>query len=262
MDESIRKQLHDRLDQILDRRSAIEPEQENALLPYLHYTPLAVKREDAHALWIAVIALAKDILGDFVRTAAIDRLYDHESEQRQLLKGWFLDLYPLLFTSPQTTLAIAPKSELTVFDVIDALSALDAGEIRPLFLANTGKARRANRWSLANRKLEALVWKRRLRALGHAEKAANFEITKAFGEQWDTIRKWKTQCQDILGSAEVESRLSYAGSPADYYLKKPPGGLFGGLKLDPVVGLNTAGAAYRSEVARSAELSKRKARVA
>jgi hypothetical protein len=145
---------------------------------------------------------------------------------------------------------------------MDALRALDAGEIRAVFVAKTGKNRRANRWTLARTKLEALAWKKRLLALGYAEKAANFEITKAFGEQWDTIRKWRVQCEQILGADHVRATLDYAGGASDVYMRPATGGMFAAAKVAPLTNLESAGTAYRAELRRSGELSKRKSRAA
>lgn len=267
MHESARAKFHERLDEILDRRFELEPPINSlgklAGLPaILPGAVPAVSPDVARHLWVATIALARDALGDAVRAAAVPRLYKEDTEQRGLLQSWLSDLWPLLNAPSWTILGISPKRELTVFEVMDALSALDAGEIRPLFVANTGKNRRANRWSIASAKLEALIWKKRLRALGFAEKAANFEVTMAFGEQWDTIRKWRTQCEQILGEAHVRVALDYAGSSRDVYVRQPQGGLFASVKRDPLKSLQTAGSAYRSEIQRSAELSKRKSRAA
>lgn len=259
MDDSTRRTLHERLDAILDRRCEIEPPPQNALGALAPWSPTSsAEHSGARQLWLATIDLAKDVLGDSIRRGALRRLYEEDRQQRKLLQSWILDLWPLVHTEPQTILAIAPKREFTIFEVMDALSALDAGEIRSLFKANTGKHRRPNRWSVARAKLEALAWKKRLRALGYAEKAANFEVTLAFGEQWDTIRKWKPQCEQILGAVHVQVSLDHAGSSQDYYVKPPQGGFLGAIKADPLKSLQSAGNAYREELRRSVELAKRK----
>ena len=265
MHDDRRRELHDILDRILDLRGLIQMPT-NARAGYLPGAgpPPSVLVEDARVVWKAAIALAADIMGDAVRASALRRLYSSDAEQREVFRSWLRDLYPLLHTRPQTLLSIVPQRELTLFEVMDAISALDAGEIRPLFLANTGKNRRANRWSLARAKLEALTWKRRLRALGYAEKSANFEVTLAFGEQWDTIRKWKAQCEQILGPIHVEVALEHAGSRSDHYVHPPVGigGALSHLGIDPMRSLKLAGSAYRTELSRSAQLTKRKPRAA
>jgi hypothetical protein len=265
MDERVRCRMHERLDTILDSRAELEPAVPNALsaLAGLPQPPSAIAPGAARELWRAVIALARDLMGDAVRAAAISRLYKDDSEQRKVLQAWLNDLWPLIHAPSSTILGRAPFRELSIFEVMDALSALDAGEIRPLFVANTGKNRRANRWSIARAKLEALMWKKRLRTLGYAEKAANFEVTKAFGEQWDTVRKWTAQCEQILGTEQVEALLDFAGSSRDLYTRKASsGGMLGSYRPDPLKSLELAGAAYRAEIQRSAELSKRKCRAA
>ena len=261
MDQSKRQELHRELDEILDRRAVlVHQEPTSGLFGSLLRSGPDIDYFEARGILVRVVALAREIMGNTVRRSAFARLYDDDSEQRALLRSWLLDLWPLIEAQYYTVLGIAPKSELTPFDVIDGLSALDAGEIRPLFLANTGKNRRANRWSLAHTKLEALVWKERLRALGHREKDANFHITTAFGEQWDTIRKWKSQCEQILGSDHVRSALHLALMDLGIYARSTPAGMFGSLKLDPLKSLETAGRSYKAERERSAALSKAKNR--
>jgi len=265
MDDVTREKLHARLDEILDRRAEIEPPESpdrvnylGALSGYAPSTP-EVPPADARELFSAMIELARDALGDQVRRSGLWRHYSNPAQQRKIVKSWLDELWPIINAPPQSALTIAPQSELTVFDLMDAISALDAGEIRPMFVANTGRNRRANRWSLAQTKLEALAWKRRLLALGYREKAANFEITKAFQEQWDTIRKWQPQCEAILGRSHVAVSLGHAASTADYYVR-PRSGLFGPVRPDPIKSLQSAGDRYRAELNRSAELSKRKGR--
>lgn len=256
----MRRELHDQLDRLIDARGSIEIKRTNTLgslitgLKAFDVTDAAAARK----LYTEAIEFAGGVMGEVIRDAAIIRTYDDESEQRRLLQGWLADLSPLLKASPFALLGIAHRRELTVFEVLDALSALDAGEIQPIFAANTGKNRRANRWSVAKAKLDALAWKQRLIAIGYKEKAANYEITVAFGEQWDTIRRWRPQCEEILGKAHVAFHLEYAGSSRDFYVKR--GGLFGFRRPDPLQSLRTAGEGYKNERSRSAELSKRKSR--
>jgi hypothetical protein len=262
VDDELRQSLHDRLDHLLDQRSRIEsPHPVNALgAMYAGVFPNAIEpknRQRARSLFLESVRLARDTLGDGIIRAGLPRTYTVESEQRDLLRGWLRVFHPLLQPWPAVWAVEPDTKELSVFDVLDSLSALDAGEIRPIFAANKGKNRRANRWSLARTKLEALVWKKRLRALGYEEKAANYEITVAFGEQWDTIRKWKVQCEQTLGESHVSAALDYAGSDIDGYLRKTDG-MLGGSSLNASFGLKTAGENYRNELRRSADLSKRK----
>jgi hypothetical protein len=201
VDDATRANMHVRLDKILDRRGQVEPVHPlNSLAALLPTIPVDGDPVASNVLFREGVELLRDVLGESVRATALQRRFTSDDEQRRILRGWVNLLWPLLHVTPSTVLGIAPQQELSVFEVLDALSALDAGEIRPLFVANTGKNRRANRWSLARAKLEALAWKKRLVALGHSEKDASYQVTVAFGEQWDTIRKWKRQCEQILGS--------------------------------------------------------------
>jgi hypothetical protein len=259
-----RRSLHDRLDQILDESSRIGGWSRPTSLAEIVVQSACEAglsweaRRKARELISEVASLASDVVGQSVISVGLPRVYARDGEQRELLREWLSILYPLLEPPVLPSGARAEgKHELSIFDVMNALSALDAGEVQPIFVPRKGKNRRANRWSLGRAKLEALVWKKRLRSLGYAEKAANHEITIAFGEQWDTVRKWKTQCEQILGESHVYAALIMAGSAMDRYVKRKQG-VFGAPALNPMKGLQEAGEKYRSEVLRSAELSKRK----
>lgn len=262
MDEATRQKLHDQLDKLLDAREGVDAAARSSLNALAPFFPEPVDEALAGRVFWAGVALARDALGDVIRRAALKRTYERTSEQRHLLQEWLSMLWPLVHVQSLPALGIGPRpKEFTIFDAMDALSALDAGEIRPAFVANTGKNRRANRWTLARTKLEALAWKKRLVALGYADKAANFEVTKAFGEQWDTIRKWMLQCEQILGAEHVRATLDYAGGPGDLYIQPSIVGMFAaGATPDPLEKLELAGAVYRAELKRSSELSKRKSR--
>lgn len=262
VDEAIRRSLHQRLDLILDLRGEVEVlVSPNALGGLLGNQFQQVRSDNAaRQVFDEAVELARDTLGEAIRRAGLRRTYQRGDEERMVLRSWLIAVAPLINVQPSTVLALAPDSELALIDVVDSLSALDAGEIRPIFMANTGKNRRANRWSLARTKLNALIWKKRLLALGHAEKSANYEITKAFGEQWDTMRRWKVQCEQILGTHYVKWQLEHAGSAGDIYLRTSPHPQFGNWKPDPADGLKREGDAYQHELRRSAELSKRKSR--
>ena len=259
-DDLMRRALHEQLDLLLDTRDAIEVPIEN-YLGRLNCGPHEVSDSwAATKLYVGTIAFTREILGQAVISAAIPRIYEEEKDQRGILLTWLMYVLPLIDAPPQTILALAPLTELTIHDVLNALSALNAGEIQPMFRANTGKNRRANRWTLARAKLQALVWKKRLEALGHTGKSANYEVMVAFGEQWDTIRRWRGQCKEILGDSYVEFILSLAGNSNDLYVKPPRGGMFGGWRPDPMGDLCRAGESYRTELRRSADLSKGKGR--
>ena len=262
MDEAARQALHQELDRILDRRE--EFEKQHPLNALLGITPADINpigspgQIKASTLFGDAVALASNTLGRSIQQVAIAAGYERDADQRPILKYWLSMLIPLIYSPRSFSILSANKKELNAFDVLNALSALDAGEVMPLVRPYTGRNRRKNHWSLAKAKLGALAWKKRLRALGYAEKDANFRITVAFAEQWDTIRRWQTQCISILGAPMVEATLDFAGSAGDPYLEKPSG-IFGAVaKLDPLKALESAGQDYQTEKRRAAELSPRK----
>jgi hypothetical protein len=259
IDEELRCSLHKRLDELLDKRSALEPDKPLNTLGQLltHHSSLAATGPAARPLVYEVAELARDVIGDDLREAALGSVSEEQKRPREILRGWLALVLPLLRQRPN--LGVLP-GHLTIYGVLEALSALDAGEIQPIFKANTGKNRRANRWSIARTKLEALTWKKRLLAMGVHDKEASFRVTVAFGEQWETIRKWKPQCIEILGESLVRWELHFAGDHNDPYVHPDRFGMFGARRPSPEEGLQTAGARYQHERARSAELSRRKAR--
>jgi hypothetical protein len=213
----------------------------------------------ANLIFRETLIFAAEVMGDRIRAAAVPRSYNDKVEQRGVLRSWLFKLSPNLSVRPGVLAGLMPGKHLTVFSVMDALSALDAGETQDIFKPNTGKNRRANRWSLSRAKLDALAWKKRLVALGRTEKEANYEVMVAFKEQWDTIRKWKVQCEAALGEDHVHSELTFAGGPMDPYISQARNGMFGGAP-NVAQGLSNAGKAYRHELSQSAKLSKRKGR--
>ena len=264
MDDAAREALHRELDRILDRRAELELRHPlNALLgvaPTDRNPVGSPGHRMASELFTDAITLASDMLGAITKQVALGASYDRDAEQRPILKRWLNMLVPLIYSPPPFSLVSAGKRVLTVFDVQNALSALDAGEVMPLLRPFRGRNRRKNHWSLARAKLGALMWKKRLRALGYGEKDANFRITVAFGEQWDTIRRWQAQCESILGLPTVRASLGFVGKPGDPYLEGSRTGMIGMSQLDPLKALEMAGADYQQEKRRAAELSPRKSR--
>lgn len=260
VDPELRRRLHERLDEVLDQRSALEPEASINTLGQLaaHYAGNASDGVKARPLFFQVAELARDIIGENLRNAVLLSVSVERKRPREIVKDWLALVHPLLTQWP----ALGAPTKVTVYDVLDGLSALDAGEIQPLFKANTGKNRRPNRWSMARTKLEALIWKKRLLAMGVHDKEASFRVTVAFGEQWETIRKWRPQCESILGEEHVKLELYFAGSDSDPYVgvKRARTGMFANHSIDPEESLLAAGASYQRERVRAAELSKRKQR--
>jgi hypothetical protein len=251
-----RARLHADLDWLMDAVDALEPDSQEAPLDNgLAYllagnTPPPAPTLHSQDLLSCAVGLVRQVLGERVLTAALELPVTKSESERRQLRHWLHSFSSLLIRSN----GYSPGPNL-YFGIMDALSALEAGEIRPIFKANTGRNRKANIWTLATCKLEALAWKKRLVALGHHEKSANYEVTQAFREQWDTIRRWLGQCERVLGRDRVVFMLHHAGGPSDAYVHSRKGMIGRRPPLDPVKGLSDAGARYRNELARTAELS-------
>lgn len=261
VDDELRRSLHKRLDDLLDRRSALEVVEPVNTLGQLaaHYVTTTSIAARSRPLIYEAAKLARDLVGENLQDAALRSEPEEQKRPRELVRRWLELVLPLLKQRPHFG---SLQKKLTIYDVLDGLSALDAGEIQPIFKANTGKNRRANRWTLARTKLSALAWKKRLLAMGVPEKEASFRVTVAFEEQWETIRKWKSQCEDILGEDHVKWDLHFAGDDTDPFIHPPPSrsGMFANSRIDPEQALAAAGAGYVRERKRAAELSKRKGR--
>ncbi len=262
VNEELRSSLHKRLDDLLDKRSSLEPDEPLNTLGRLvaYHEGEGADRARARPFVYQVAELARDVVGENLRNAALRSTIEEQKRPRDVVKKWLALAHPLLSRRP----SVGMFPSITIYDVIDGLSALDAGEIQPLFKANTGKNRRPNRWSKARTKLDALAWKKRLVAMGVHDKEASFRVTVAFGEQWETIRKWRAQCEEILGKTHVDWELYYAGGETDPFLQPSPStsGMFANSpRISPEEALSGAGAKYQRERTRAAELSKRKSRL-
>lgn len=260
-----RARLHEQLDAILDARQQLETANDipgyNALLgAYLSFADLSTKPigQAASALMTKMSSLAAEAMGIPLRCAAFQIPANGPKGQRAALKSWLNNLEPILSLPQPTILGSAPDCYLTDFDVYIALSALDAGEVQSIFQPEKRGNRRANNYSLSTARLSALEWKRRLLALEYSEGDANNAITAAYGEQWDTVRKWEASCRATLGDAHVDVFLNRAKTEAKTRFR--PTGIFGsGLSAVPDR-LARAGDVYKHEKKKAAELSRAKKR--
>ena len=246
LSQADRDYLHRLLDNLIDE---VQDHSPNALRAF---PTLAGK--GAPGLLNSALNLVRFTLTEPILIEALDKPAKTALQQREQLKHWLFALRPLLSRSWLS----GHSTGLEPFEVMDALSALGAGEVQPIFQAQRGKNRRANHWTLARRKLQAVVWKKRLLALGKHEKEANHELTVAFGEQWDTMRKWKSQAERILGSDHVAVHLSMAGGDHDPYLHGTKGLIGKRPPYDAKLGLMQAGSEYRAELQRAAGLNEKK----
>lgn len=80
-------------------------------------------------------------------------------------------------------------------------------------LPSQGKrSSRLNTYRLAHHQVRALAWAELFRERGVAPSAYQGQIALAFGETWETIRKWRSKLRERLGSAEVDERIWFASS--------------------------------------------------
>ncbi len=261
-----RQRLHAKLDAVIDTRAQIEAEAQitppNALslgLSYAHLstTPIGARSRD---LVTEAASLVAEAVGEPLRCAAFQTPANDGPGQRTALRDWLSLLTPILDLPVPTILGSAPDQYLEERTVWLGLRALDVGEVWTIFEPGKRGNRPANLYSLSLARLGALQWKRRLLSLGYSEGDANREITAAFGEQWDTIRKWESSCSATLGDYFVSSGLKRA--EFDEKGRSRPNGMFASHYQAPLERLQSAGSRYRHEKRRAAELSPAKQRAA
>lgn len=266
-DISWQQRLHAKLDAIIALRAKLEEEAgvgtPKAIamgLSYAHLatTPVAPK---ARVLMREAAALAADAVGEPLRCAAFQMPANDGAGQRAALREWLSVLDPILDLPRPTFFSSTADQILEEHVVWLGLRALDVGEVREIFQPRNRGNRPANSFSLSIARLTALEWKRRLMSLGYSEGDANREITAAFGEQWDTIRKWEASCGSTLGEAFVAASLRRAEHD-EKARADAPGGLFGARRQTSLERLRFHGEQYKVEKRRAAELSPAKQRAA
>jgi hypothetical protein len=257
-DRHWRSGLHAELDALLDARTAFQAQNNIApsLMPgfdlqlsaaHLSQTPAG---DEARNLLERAIKLAASVLGTSIRSAALQKPANSPSEERLRLLRWLGFLKPIIDTPAPTLLGGAPDAYLTYGKVFMALTALDYGEVQDIFTpANKGN-RPANIASLTWARMDALRWKVRLKRLGVRDGEANLAISNAFGTTWDTIRKWRKSCEDVLGKVAVVTCLELAKDVSRYKPSPVRVRLFG--KPDPLADLELDGRLYQAELKRAA----------
>ena len=259
-----RRVLHEKLDAIIDRSADFEAraDVQPSAFGFASYAYLAKSpfRRDAQGLLRAATELAAEATGVPVRAAALQAPANDGPGQRAALREW-LNAFDPLTQLPQPTIMGNDFDDcLAEHTVWLGLRALDVGEVWDIFQPGHRGNRPANLYSLSMARLSALEWKRRLLSLGHSEGEANRQITAAYGEQWDTIRKWESSCGVTLGKDFVAASLRRADHDEKHHVA--PRSLFGKLMDPPATRLQRSGDKYRTEKRRAAELSPAKQRAA
>ena len=245
MSSSARVWFHDRLDRLLDETNMAKTQAVARAAP-------AVTTYDAERLLQDGLGLLTSVLGDDVLGRALDRPSADPRGEREQVIHWVRAIFPLLHCTHRRN-----SRHLSPFDLIGAIAALEAGEVQPIFQAAKGRNRKSNRWTLAHRKLDALVWAKRLVALGWDQEEARKEVADAFGVPWDTIRHWDRQCASLLG-ASVAFAIESAGGRSDPYLHETGGFTRRPRIEDWQAGLARSGELYRDELKKGASRSKRR----
>ena len=90
VDDELRRALHERLDNLLDRRSALEADEPVNSLGQLeaHFASAALVEARSRPLVYDAAQLARDLVGDNLQNAALRSQPDDQKRPREMLKSW------------------------------------------------------------------------------------------------------------------------------------------------------------------------------
>lgn len=150
-----------------------------------------------------------------------------------------------LFASLENYSGPHPSSLIAASHELRAIAAGDAPRIFAQHEA--AKGHRTNAYRLALRQLAAFEWEAFLSERRDSVAARRAEISRAFGAQWDTIRKWRAPISLLLGSGRVEAAERYARLTAQ------EGWPLRGRAHDDGDALSADGRAYQDELRRQSK---------
>jgi hypothetical protein len=258
-----RAALHEQLDELLDMRDKLYQEHDikeastiTGLLSLGNFDGHPAPTELAQPA-LALLTKSQAFIAEVLSNPIVDAALHPPLKSRYLLSHWMFALQPILDGPKGIALENAPHEHLHFYNVIKALSALDAGQVEDIFKPANRNNSRLNQYDLSWAKYEGLVMREELILWGQKAGEANLLVSRAFGENWETIRKWEKPLHQylnslIVGSIKIEAKKSYDKG-------NTPHGLIGGGLTGYYAAwqkrLKIAGEKYRLELKKAAELS-------
>ena len=204
------------LDELLDKRVEFE----GAQLPKPNIELLANAlgvgndRSAAIELYLKFVDLLSRAMGDRVKIAANLSSSSNDATKRMSL-ALQLKLLREIFVLPQGLFSLGGNAGcLDPDEITDALTALNHGEVMPLFEPVKLKGTSANRFTRALHKRRALCWRAFLSERAGRKKRASSDVADAFGVTPEALRTWNGQCTTIFGTWDIENRLRQAATDA------------------------------------------------
>lgn len=210
-----RARLHDRLDELLDEREALE-----ASVAASEFVPLGGK---ARATYAAVADFAADVAGELTIWTSLQPYLLGETPEANtiVMLRERLGLAERLMGSSggqgeaqaldgaRMAVTCLP---LDISEIREQLLALSRGDETSLFRRSVRKqGERTNQSQLARCQVRALQYDAYMKSQGKKASVRQEEIAKAFGiSSWDTIRKWRKPCERVLGRDLVQYLVGLA----------------------------------------------------
>lgn len=166
--------------------------------------PTEVIRRNRLELAAQAADLIADVCGDWVKVSENDA-------------DGPLDYAALALTIWQPAIAMHDEHDDFWDRLISEIRRLPFGDepelLRPAPRPRGAHARPAQ---LAFRRLAALSWAAYLKSRGIKPSVYHFQISAAFGTDWDAIRKWRGLIGNVLGQSMVDRQIAYAADGIGY----------------------------------------------
>ncbi len=218
-DPFFREMLHRSLDALLDDRLRLSLDEEGI-------------RDRASYYIVRSSTFLALCIGNEIMRLAFDPVSDEGNSANQALSARLCALFPLIRFGSD------PWEEtkgLSVWDIVEELYAIEAGEPPSILTANKRKpGQRKSRYRQAILRLAALEWDEVLKEEVNDTEKRHTLIAEAFGTSWETIAHWRRGITKTLGIKEWEERL-WTGAEA-----RRKG------SWDPISEMKTDGLLYRA----------------
>jgi hypothetical protein len=239
-----REKLHQELDAIIDMRNSYS-EQKLKYDEFMDYklkhhgdeTPTEEEVEiwlkliencnsEAHNLVLILLKLSGNISG-YDAQKQISSTLPHSENEISIIRSAFANWLEMLSQFFQENEDGESHEGAILQHLALSLEALNAGETTEILSPLRTSGLRINSFTLAKHQLVALCWVRHLIAIGEKPHIAHSAVSKAYGTNWDTIRKWEEPCKRALNRI-ARSYLKDAEAPNEEFFPQYIYSRFGG----------------------------------